>query len=142
MERTVGLWYDGAMTTGTLRAERLLRERLRAIKQERAQLAGALNALEGSGSRSSSPKHRGATSQTGRTGSGPRAKAQGSQRAARGDRQRQLVAYLKSNPGARAKDVASALGISAANAHALLRRAREQKIVTKSDRAYALARRR
>jgi DNA-binding MarR family transcriptional regulator len=94
-----------------------LRTELSELDSERKRLENALAALTGP-----------ATSKRKRTNS----------RAPKGQRQDQLLKYLKKNPGARPSEAAKALGISPSNVQAVIRKARDEKRIKKSGKGYAL----
>lgn len=59
-------------------------------------------------------------------------------RAARGQRRDQILAAIKANPGARPAELARTIGISANQVHALIAKARADKLLVKKGRGYAL----
>ena len=95
-------------------AASLLREQIRTLDEERKNLERALSALTGSNGRAATTRRRPSGKQ-----------------APRGERQAQLLKYLHANPGARPKDIAQGMGISANNVQAVLRKGRADKIVRK-----------
>jgi hypothetical protein len=108
-------------------AEKVLRDRLRELEHERGRLEKALNRLVDE-NRPGSRKPRTA---------GRRKRAPG-KRAKPGQRQEQLLAESKTNPGSRPSELAKSLGISSNQVHGLLRKAQREKLVTKRAGKYSL----
>jgi hypothetical protein len=108
-------------------ARRLIQNRLRAIEKERGRLEAALRELGVA-----------APARRSRPNVGSRTRARRAIAPA-GQRREQLVAYLKRNPGARARDVTAALGISPANAQNVLRRALSEKRIKRQGKGYAVS---
>ena len=67
-----------------------------------------------------------------------RRKRQSSKRAPRGQRREQLLAAIKANPGTRPSELAKEMGIRPTQVHALIAKARAEKLIVKSGRGYAL----
>jgi hypothetical protein len=59
-------------------------------------------------------------------------------RAPRGQRREQLLAAIKASPGARAADLAKAIGVKPTQVHALIAKARAEKLIVKRANGYAL----
>lgn len=59
-------------------------------------------------------------------------------RAPRGQRREQLLAVLKATPGARPSELAEAIGVKPAQVHALIAKARAEKLIVKSGKGYVL----
>jgi DNA-binding CsgD family transcriptional regulator len=95
-------------------AAALIRDQIKTLDQERRNLERALSALTGSNGRTATTRRR-------RSGN----------RTQRGQRQAQLLKYLRANPEARPRDIANGLGISANHVQALLRKGRADKMVKK-----------
>jgi predicted transcriptional regulator len=121
------------MTDTIDKAGDLLRQRLREVEEEHAQLTKALDALGGSsrrGSRASSGAGR--TSRSRRRSSGRR------QIAPAGQRRQELIDYLTKNPGARPVEIARALNVTAANVQNVLRKALSDGVIEKKGRVYSV----
>jgi DNA-binding MarR family transcriptional regulator len=56
----------------------------------------------------------------------------------RGRRREQLLEAIKAKPGARPPELAGEIGISPSQVHALIRKARAEKLIVKQDTGYAL----
>jgi hypothetical protein len=116
-------------TTEQVRA--LLHVRLEEIDAEAERLERALVSLTGApangrsaasprgGSRAAAPKPRG-------------------RRAARGERQLQLLAQLKRSPGATSAELARAIGVAPSQASVLIAKAKAQKLIVASGSGYAV----
>jgi hypothetical protein len=115
-------------------ARQLIRDRLRAIEDERKRLELALKPLAQTGaSRSSAGRRRRPSARTrsqGRTEapSRPRRKV-----APAGERRRQLIAHLEEHPGARPAQIAKAIQTSPANVQNVLRKALAEGAVSKDE---------
>ncbi len=138
-------------------ARDLLAARIEEIDQERAQLLAALERLNelpsGSttraataaetskrGSKSRGPRRtaRTAKRQSGRS-SRSRSSANGKgHRAARGQREQQLVSSIKANPGLRVSEYARRVGVKPQQLYPILDRLMERDMVEKTDRTYKL----
>jgi hypothetical protein len=111
-------------------ARKLIAERLRELEAETRQLERTLKGMgESVRSRSAAPKPR-------------RNRAAGKRhrrsKAPRGRRREQLLAAIKAKPGARPSELAGEIGISASQAHGLIRKARAEKLIVKKGAGYAL----
>lgn len=111
--------------------EAVIRERIGELEAEKARLEAALSALRAQppGNR----RRRRASSAT-KSSSGKRAG-----RAKPGERRDQILAHLKTNPGARASEIAADVGISGGQVHAVIRKLRDEKLVRKRGQGYGLA---
>lgn len=58
-------------------------------------------------------------------------------RAPRGQRREQLLAAIKASPGARPSELAKAIGVKPAQVHALIAKARAEKLIVKRGKGYA-----
>jgi hypothetical protein len=116
------------------RARQLITSRLAELDTETQELEGALGAL-GTGGRGSGSRASRASSTRKKPGRPPKAK---SARAPKGQRREELFAALKANPGARPAELARTLSIKPTQVHALLAKARAEKLVIKRDKGYAL----
>lgn len=65
-------------------------------------------------------------------------KRKSAKRAPRGARREQLLAAVKANPGARPSELAREIDISANQVHALLAKARKDKLLVRKGKGYAL----
>ena len=68
----------------------------------------------------------------------PRSRRKPTRRAARGQRRQELLAAIKADPGARPSELARSIGIRATQVHALIAKARADKLLVGSGRGYAL----
>jgi hypothetical protein len=123
-------------------ARKLIASRLAELDSEAKQLERALVGLgEGSAPRRrvGRPRKRaGATSARAKSKSHTSGKRRTTKRAARGERQTQLLAAIKANPGHGAADHAKTLGVASSQVHALLRKAQTEKQIVKRGKGYAL----
>ena len=129
------------MANNVADAGELIRDRLRAIDDERKRLEQALKHLAPTGrSRSTTRTTRQAS---GRGAGQPRATARSRSRrkvAPAGERRRQLIAHLETHPGAKPAEIAKAIETSRANVHNVLRKALADGAVSKGDNgAYAVS---
>jgi hypothetical protein len=121
----------------------LIQSRLADLNAEVKRLERALTGLgEGSAPRSRRTgrprKAAAATSAPAKPkGRTPR-KRKSSKRAPRGQRREQLLAAIKANPGTRPTDLAKAIGIKPTQVHALIAKARAEKLIVKKGKGYAL----
>ncbi len=122
------------MSETTEAVRRLLQQRLEEIKQEATSLERALVGLgKNTSSRSSTPRSSTATKSRRRRPGRRRSK-----RAARGQRQEQLLAAIKQNPGARPAELARLIKVNPSQVHGLLRKARAGKLISKKGNGYKL----
>jgi hypothetical protein len=61
-----------------------------------------------------------------------------SKRAPRGQRREELLAAIKAEPGARPSALAKSIGIKPTQVHALIAKARAEKLIVKRGKGYAL----
>jgi hypothetical protein len=127
-------------------ARQLIKSRLAEIEAEVRQLERAVVSMgEGSEPRPRrprrSPKRAGAAtsapSKPKRRQAAPKRDA--GKRAARGRRREQLLAAIKAAPGARPSELAKSIGVRPTQVHALIARARAEKLIVKSGKGYALS---
>lgn len=124
-------------------ARQLIESRLAALDAEADSLRRALQGLGETGAaprRPGRPKKRRSAKHPRATASSTKArpaKRKGA-RAPRGQRRQQLLAAVKANPEARPAEHAAAIGISANQVHALIAKARKDKLLVKRGKGYAL----
>jgi hypothetical protein len=119
-------------------AQRLIEEHITTLGEQKGQLERALAHLNGSpGNGQSKPRGQGA-------GAGNRRQAQngggapGGERAPRGARRGEVIADLKANPGTKAGEVASRVGINPSHAQTILGNLVKQGVATKKGPQYTL----
>lgn len=119
-------------------AQRLIEEHIATLGEQKAQLERALAHLNGSsGNGRSEPRGQGAGAGKGRharNGGG----AAGGERAPRGARRGEVIADLKANPGSKAGEVASRVGINPNHAQTILGNLVKQGVATKEGQQYTL----
>jgi hypothetical protein len=121
----------------------LIETRLTDINAEAKQLE---RALVGLGERTAPRRRRdgrprrraGATSARSKSKSRTPRKPKAAKRAARGERQSQLLAAIKAKPSHGPADHARTLGVASSQVHALLRNAQAKKLIVKRGEGYAL----
>jgi DNA-binding MarR family transcriptional regulator len=59
-------------------------------------------------------------------------------RAARGQRRKELLAAIKASPGARPSELAKTIGIKPTQVHALIAKAKAEKLITRRGQGYAI----
>jgi hypothetical protein len=119
-------------------AQRLIEEHIATLGEQKSQLERALAHLKGSG---------GAEGQGGRggqgTGAGKGKVAPGGEgageRAPRGARRGEVIADLKANPGSKAGEVASRVGINPNHAQTILANLVKQGVASKEGQQFTLA---
>lgn len=116
-------------------ARQLIASRVAELDAEAKQLERAIASMGESRSQGTQVPLRVARAST-TAGTAPRKRKAG--RAPRGQRREQLLAAVKANPGARPVDLAKKIGVKPAQVHALLAKARAEKLVVKSGVGYAL----
>jgi hypothetical protein len=117
-------------------ARQLIHSRLAELDAEVKSLERALRGLgENTPTRRSTPRSATATA---RPASPAARKRRRAKRAPRGQRQEQLLAAIKATPGARPSELAKAIGIKPAQVHALIAKARAEKLISKQGKGYAL----
>jgi hypothetical protein len=122
-------------------AHRLIQFRLAEIDSEADRLRRALESLS-EGSMPSrhragrSPRRAAVNRSKTERRAGRKRKAGG--RAARGQRREELLAAIRAAPGARPSELAKAIGIKPTQVHALITKARAEKMIVKKGRGYAL----
>jgi hypothetical protein len=120
-------------------ARQLIESRLAELEIEAEQLERALGSLgEGSG-----PRRRrrgrptGAAAAPAKPKRTPAPRRKRSKRAARGQRRDELLAAIKATPGARPSELAKAIGVNPPQVHALIAKARAEKLIVKKGDGYA-----
>jgi hypothetical protein len=135
------------------RARRLIESRLAEIDTEAGQLERAVAGMgEGSVRRRGRPRRHRKPTVTATVASatpapaGPKpgrhagGRSKAGRRAARGQRREELLVAIEAAPGARPSELASSIGIGSTQVHALIARARAEKLIVKSGQGYALKR--
>jgi hypothetical protein len=125
-------------------AQRLIEEHITTLGEQKAQLERALGHLQGSAGAEgqNAGRGRGAGAGKGRqaqnaANSGGRNDA-GGERAPRGARRGEVIADLKANPGSKAGEVASRVGINPNHAQTILGNLVKQGVATKEGQQYTL----
>jgi hypothetical protein len=124
-------------------ARNLIQSRLAELDAEAKQLGSALaNLGEGSARkrRPGRPRKRAAAATVVSPKPKRRAphKRKSSKRAPRGRRREQLLAAIKTSPGARPVDLAKAIDVKPTQVHALIAKAHAEKLIVKKGKGYAL----
>lgn len=111
------------------RARALIESRLAELDAESRKLKAALESMgEGTTSRPGRQRNLSAT----------KARRKTTRRAPRGRRREELLAAIKADPGARPSDLARTIGISSNQVHALIAKARAEKLLVRKGKGYAL----
>jgi hypothetical protein len=120
-------------------AQRLIEEHITTLGEQKEQLERALGHLQGSGGGEgqNSRPGRGAGAGKGRRAQRSRTSG-GGERAPRGARRGEVIADLKANPGAKAGEVASRVGINPNHAQTILGNLVKQGAATKEGQEYTL----
>ena len=105
----------------------LLRTRLAELQAEMKQVEQALKSLDG--------RRRGPGRPRGR-----RTRKTSRPRAGRGERQQAFLKAVEQNPGVPTRQLAEKVGVSANQAHGLARKLRDDKMIRKSGKGYAVTR--
>jgi hypothetical protein len=125
-------------------AQRLIEEHITTLGEQKAQLERALGHLQssaggegqGSGARRREGAARGRQAQNaGNAGGGNGA---GGERAPRGARRGEVIADLKANPGSKAGEIASRVGINPNHAQTILGNLVKQGVAAKEGQQYTL----
>lgn len=124
-------------------ARRMIESRIAEIETEARQLEPALAHLvgsQGTGPRRRRARGKGTRTSTSPTPATPRkgSPQKAGKRAARGERQRQLLAAIEANPGARPSELARSIGIRPTQVSVLIAKARSEMLIVKSGKGYAL----
>jgi hypothetical protein len=120
-------------------AQRLIEEHITTLGEQKAQLERALGHLQGSasGEGQGAGRGRGAGAAEGRQAQGG-GNSGGGERAPRGARRGEVVADLKANPGSKAGEVATRVGINPNHAQTILGNLVKQGVATKEGQQYTL----
>jgi hypothetical protein len=123
-------------------ARNLIQSRLADLDAEAKSLERALASM-GEGSvprrrRPGRPRKRAATATSTPSKRRSARKRKGAKRAASGERREQLLAAVKDSPGARPAELAKAIGVKPAQVHALIAKARAEKLIVKRGNGYVL----
>jgi hypothetical protein len=125
-------------------AQQLIEEHIDSLGEQKAQLERALAHLNGSapaggqGAPGQGGRGGGAGRTPGRGGARRSPSTSGGERAPRGARRDEVIADLKANPGSKAGEVASRVGINPAHAQTILGNLVKQGVATKEGRQYTL----
>jgi hypothetical protein len=120
-------------------AQRLIEEHITTLGEQKAQLERALGHLQGSAGAEgqNAGRGRGAAAAKGRQAQNSGSSGSG-ERAPRGARRGEVLADLKANPGAKAGEVASRVGINPNHAQTILGNLVKQGVATKEGQQYTL----
>ena len=123
-------------------ARQLIRSRLAELDAEAKSLERALASL-GQGERPGRrrlgrPRKRAAAATSAPAKRRTARHRKSTKRAPRGQRREQLLAALKANPGARAAELARSMKVKPTQVHALIHKARADKLIVKRGNGYAL----
>jgi hypothetical protein len=120
-------------------AQRLIEEHIATLGEQKAQLERALGHLKGSAGDEGQGNRR---AQGAGAGKGRQAQNSGNsgggERAPRGARRGEVIADLKANPGSKAGEVASRVGINPTHAQTILGNLVKQGVATKEGQQYTL----
>jgi hypothetical protein len=119
-------------------AQRLIEEHISTLGEQKAQLERALGHLQGSAGGEGQAAGRGRGAGVGKGRQAPNPGGGGGERAPRGARRGEVIADLKANPGAKAGEVASRVGINPNHAQTILGNLLKQGVATKAGQQYTL----
>jgi hypothetical protein len=125
-------------------AQRLIEEHIATLGEQKAQLERALGHLQGSAGAEGQNAGRGRGAGAGRgrqaqnAGNSGAGNGAGGERAPRGARRGEVIADLKANPGSKAGEVASRIGINPNHAQTILGNLVKQGVATKEGQQYTL----
>jgi hypothetical protein len=125
-------------------AQRLIEEHITMLGEQKAQLERALGHLQGSAGaedQGSGSRRGGGAGKAGKARNGGSAgggNGAGGERAPRGARRGEVIADLKANPGTKAGEVASRVGINPNHAQTILGNLVKQGVATKEGQQYTL----
>jgi hypothetical protein len=120
------------------RAASLIQSRLAEIEDEAGRLRRVLEHLDpGRGGRSRSRRSPGPNRSSKSSGSKSAGRSRrSSKRAGRGERQKQLLATIKTMRGASANELADAMGVGATQVYGLLRQAESKGLIAKKGQGF------
>lgn len=113
---------------------RLIESRLAEIETETARLRRAVDGM-GEGRRAVWPSKRAAGSARPKRRAAPKRKV--GKRAARGQRREELLAAIKTTPGARPSELAKTMGVRPTQVSVLIAKARAERLIVKRGEGYA-----
>jgi hypothetical protein len=120
-------------------AQLLIEEHIATLGEQKAQLERALAHLNGSPAGEGQNKRRGQGAGAGKgQQAGASGNGAGAERAPRGARRGEVIADLKSNPGSKAAEVASRVGINPNHAQTILANLVKQGVAAKEGQKYTL----
>jgi hypothetical protein len=121
-------------------AQRLIEEHIATLGEQKSQLERALAHLNGSGGAEGQGGRRGQGTGAGKGKAAPVGEgAGGGERAPRGARRGEVIADLKANPGSKAGEVASRVGINPNHAQTILANLVKQGVASKEGQQFTLA---
>jgi hypothetical protein len=120
-------------------AQRLIEEHIATLGEQKAQLERALAHLNGSAGGEGQNNRRGPGAGAGKGRQAPGGgNAGGADRAPRGARRGEVIADLEANPGTKAGEVASRVGINPNHAQTILANLVKQGVATKEGQQYTV----
>jgi hypothetical protein len=120
-------------------AQRLIEEHIATLGEQKSQLERALAHLNGTAGNGGRGKPQGQGAGTGRGRQAPGGgNAGGGERAPRGARRGEVIADLEANPGSKAGEVASRVGINPNHAQTILANLVKQGVATKDGQQFTV----
>jgi hypothetical protein len=119
-------------------AQRLIEEHITTLGEQKAQLERALGHLQGPAGAEGQNEGRGRGAGAGKGRQARNSGNAGGERAPRGARRGEVIADLKANPGSKADQVASRVGINPNHAQTILGNLVKQGVATKEGQQYTL----
>ena len=122
-------------------ARQLISSRLAELDTEAKQLERALAGLgegSGQGGRRRGRPAKAVGAETAPPSKPRRRATRKGRRVPRGQRRQELLAAIKASPGAKTSELAESIGIKPNQVHALIAKARAEKLIVKSGNGYAL----
>lgn len=120
------------MSETTERVSQVLREHLDQLEQEAKRIERALRPLAGG------PAAAGRNPAGKSSGPSAPRELRRAKRAARGERQAQLLAAIKATPTEGPAELAKTIGIAPSQVHALVAKARAEKLISKQGKGYSV----
>jgi predicted Rossmann fold nucleotide-binding protein DprA/Smf involved in DNA uptake len=121
-------------------AQRLIEEHIAALGEQKAQLERALAHLKGPAGNEGQNNRGGPAAGAGKRRQNPGGgNAGGGERAPRGARRGEVIADLEANPGSKAAEVASRVGINPNHAQTILANLVKQGVATKEGQQYTVS---